>query len=238
MIEIVFFDAGDTLLRPHPSFGELFSSVARDNGVDVSVDDVHRVQSKLAPHLIDLVEDADGNPLAYEGSSLSEEKSREYWTHLYRRLLKELGIVNEDLAVELCRVFSSSASYKLFDDVLPTLDSLDASGYRLGLISNFESWLEEMLIELEVGHHFKPSIISGVEGVEKPDPRIYELALERAGVSPENAVHVGDSPAMDMEPAASAGIRGILIDRSERYPNHPSPRVTSLEDLPPLLTKL
>ena len=78
----------------------------------------------------------------------------------------------------------------------------------MGLISNFESWLEEMLVELEVGHHFEPAIISGIEGVEKPDPTIYEIALEKAGVAPENAVHVGDSPGMDVEPASLVGIRG------------------------------
>lgn len=240
MIEIVFFDAGETLLRPHPSFAELFSRTALAHGVDVSTEDVRRVQSELAPHLVDLVEDADGEgeSLRYEGSSLSEKGSERFWMHLYRRLLKELGLVDESLVRRLFEVFSSSASYKLFDDVLPTLSAIDAAGYRMGLISNFERWLEQMLIELEVGHHFEPAIISGIEGIEKPDPAIYELALERAGVPPERAVHVGDSPDMDVRPASSVGIRGILLDRAERYAQSEHLRVTSLEELPPLLGNL
>ena len=121
---------------------------------------------------------------------------------------------------------------------MPTLAAIDEAGYRMGLISNFERWLEEMLVELEVGHHFEPAIISGVEGVEKPDPRIYEIALERAGVAPENAVHVGDSPGLDIEPASTVGIRGVLIDRLDRYADTEHLRVRSLEDLPPLLTNL
>ena len=238
MIEIVFFDAGETLLRPHPSFSELFSRTARSHGADISAEDVHRVQSELAPHLVDLAEDVEGEELRYEGASLSEEDSERFWMHLYRRLLKELGVVDEGLARRLFETFSSSASYKLFDDVLPTLNAIDEAGYRMGLISNFERWLEEMLVELEVGHHFEPAIISGIAGVEKPDPAIYELALEKAGVPPENAVHVGDSPGMDVEPAASLGIRGILIDRSNRYKESEHLRVTSLEEIPPLLGNL
>ena len=235
-IEIVFFDAGETLLRPHPSFSELFSQTARSHGTDITPDDVHRVQSELAPHLVDLADDDDG--LRYEGASLSEEGSERFWMHLYRRLLKELGVEDESLARRLFEVFSSSASYKLFDDVQPTLRAIEESGYRMGLISNFERWLEEMLVELEVGHHFEPAIISGIEGIEKPDPGIYELALEKAGVAPENAVHVGDSPEMDVKPAASIGIRGILIDRSDRYRQSEHMRVTSLEEIPPLLGNL
>jgi putative hydrolase of the HAD superfamily len=240
LIEIVFFDAGETLLRPHPSFSELFSRTARAHGVDVSSDQVHQVQSELAPHLVDLVEEAEeeGEALRYEGSSLSEKESEQFWMHLYRRLLRELGISDEALVRRLFDVFSSSASYKLFDDVLPTLRAIEASGYRMGLISNFERWLEEMLVELEVGHHFEPAIISGIEGVEKPDPAIYELALERAGVPPERAVHVGDSPDMDVRPANAVGIRGILVDRAGRYVQSEHMRVASLEEIPPLLGNL
>jgi putative hydrolase of the HAD superfamily len=204
----------------------------------VTIEDVDRVQAKLAPHLVDLVEEEGEDSVSYRGASLSEEESERFWTHLYRRFLKEMGIVDESLAYELFRTFSSSSSYKLFDDVLPTLETIDTAGFRMGLISNFERWLEEMLVELEVGHHFQPAIISGIEGVEKPNPRIYEIALERAGVAAENAVHVGDSPGLDVEPASLVGIRGVLLDRTNRYEDTQHLRVGSLEELPPLLENL
>ena len=239
MIEIVFFDAGETLLRPHPSFAELFAETARAAGRRVTPAQVAAAQSKLAPHLVDLSpEDGAESPLRYEGSSLSADRSREFWTHLYQRLLAELGLEDDGLASRLFEVFSDSSSYKLFDDATGTLEEIKRDGYRLGLISNFESWLDEMLVELEVGHHFDPAIISGVEGVEKPDIRIYELALERAGVEPGQALHVGDSPGMDVEPATSAGMHAVLLDRLGRYANAPGHRISSLEDLPPLVSKL
>jgi putative hydrolase of the HAD superfamily len=233
VIEVVFFDAGDTLLHAHPSFPELFARVCERNGVAVAVERVRAVQERLAPHLVDL-----GEETGVDKPSLSAEASRRFWTHLYRRLLDELGIRDESLARELYATFSHMSSYKLFDDVLPTLDRLSGSGYTLGLISNFERWLEEMLVELEVGHIFDVTVISGVEGVEKPDVAIYEKALERAGIEASAAVHVGDSPTLDVAPATQAGMIAVLLDRAGRYPDAEGIRLTSLAELPNLLARI
>lgn len=233
MIEMVFFDAGETILHPHPSFPELFAEVCGRRGLAVDADDVAAVQQKLAPHLVELA-----NESGVSEPSLSATDSLAFWSYLYRRLLAEFGINDETLVQELYAVFSSSASYRLFEDAVPTLHALKERGYRLGLISNFEAWLEEMLVELEVGHLFEVTVVSGLEGVEKPDPKIYRRALEVAGVEASRAAHVGDSPAMDVEPATEVGITAVLLDRWNRYPKTPGPRVASLAELPELLTQL
>lgn len=232
--EIVFLDAGETILYPHPSFSELFATVVTEAGVRVSAGDVEDVRRRLAPHLVDMAEDsgADG------GVSLSEESSRTFWTFLYRRFLQELGHEDEALVERLFSVFSSTSTYRLYDDVLPALRELSERGYRLGLISNFERWLEEMLVELEVGHVFDVAVISGIEGVEKPDASIYERALDKAGVDAGRAVHVGDSPGLDVAPARSVGIETVLLDRLGRYADHDGHRIASLKELPDLLSKL
>lgn len=234
-VDIVFLDAGETILYPHPSFSELFARIVTEAGVPVSAQDVEDVRRRLAPHLVDLAEDS----RAEGGLSLSEEASRTFWTFLYRRFLAELGHDDDEGLVErLFTVFSSTSTYRLYDDVLPAVAELSARGYRLGLISNFERWLEEMLVELEVGHVFDVAVISGIEGVEKPDASIYELALSKAGVPAERAVHVGDSPGLDVAPASSVGIRTVLLDRLGRYADHDGHRVASLKELPDLLSKL
>lgn len=226
MIDLVFFDAGDTLLRPHPSFEELFATVCASSGYEIEPPDVVRVRERLAPHLVDIAE-----ATGVENPSLSAAASLSFWSFLYRRFLEELGIEDEDLVGELFSLFSSSASYKLFDDVLPAVETLTDSGYRLGLISNFETWLEDMLIELELGGVFEPVVISGREGIEKPDPELYRIAVERAGVDPARAVHVGDSPVMDVAPALEVGLQAVLLDRGGRYPDVPYPRIASLVEL-------
>lgn len=233
-IEMVFFDAGGTILDPHPSFPELFAMTCRAHGFDVTPQDVAEVQDRLAPHLVELLDEADLD----HGPTLSPEASRRFWTFTYTRFLGELGIDDETMTNKLYETFSSTESYRLYDDVKPTLDEIETAGYRLGLISNFDSWLEKMLIEMEVGHIFEPSIISSIEGIEKPDPAIYRLAVERAGVTPDRTVHIGDSPAMDMEPASAAGITPILLDRAGRYPDSRYARIRELTELLPLISEM
>jgi putative hydrolase of the HAD superfamily len=233
LIEIVFFDAGETLLHPHPSFHDLFSEVCRKHGVEVDPEVVRVTQERLAPHLIELAEES-----GVTNPSLSAEDSRVFWTYLYERLLAELGLPDDGLSRSLFDVFSSSASYKLFDDVLPVMDELRSSGYRLGLISNFERWLEEMLVELEVGHLFETTVISGVVGIEKPDPEIYRIAAKRAGIAPGNAAHVGDSYANDVRPAEEIGMKTVMLDRVGRYGHVKGATIASLHELPAVLGEL
>lgn len=233
MIEVVFFDVGDTILHPHPSFPELFSQVCGEHGVLVTPEAVGEVQGRLAPHLIDLAAEA-----GVDHPSLSQEESRAYWGYLYRRLLGELGLDDEELAGALLERFSESSSYRLFDDALASLRALHAEGYRLGLVSNFEGWLEERLVELEVRALFDVSVISGIVGIEKPDVAIYEIALSRAAVAAERCVMVGDSPANDAEPAAAVGMTPVLVDRTSRYPDFEGHRIESLEELPALVANI
>ncbi len=232
-IEIVFFDAGETLIHPHPSFPELFAQICSERGVEVRAERVAEVQGRLAPHLVDLAEET-----GVENPSLNPEDSRLFWTFLYRRLLDELGIENAGLVDALYARFSDLSTYRLFDDALPTLRELSDRGYRMGLISNFEEWLDEMLIELQVGHLLEPKVISGLEGVEKPDPAIYELALARAGTTPARSVHVGDSPGLDIEPSSKVGMVPILVDRWDQYPSLDVTRVSSLKEIPDLVANL
>jgi HAD superfamily hydrolase (TIGR01549 family) len=115
------------------------------------------------------------------------------------------------------------------------LRRLRDAGLRLGIISNFEEWLERLLDQLRVREYFDVRVISGVEGMEKPDPRIFELAMSRAGVDAGSSVHVGDSPTFDVEPAGALGMFPVLIDRRERFPDAPGTRIASMRELPGVL---
>ena len=82
---------------------------------------------------------------------------------------------------------------------------------------------------------FPVRVISGIEGIEKPDERIYRLALERAGVEAGESVYVGDNPEFDVDPPSVLGMFAVLVDRRGRFPDHRGARVTDLRDLPALL---
>ena len=233
MIEIVFLDAGETILHPHPSFPELFARTCAEHGYDVS-------PAEVAPVLYGMVRDMGtvAAEIGVSAPSTTAEGSYALWTHIYRRCLDGLGIPVDRLPDELYNVFSDSATYRLYPDALPAVDRLRAEGYRIGLISNFEGWLEEMLVELQAGDVFEVSVISGLVGGEKPDPRIYEIALERAGVQPDAAVHVGDSIRLDVEPATSVGIKAVLLDRSGAHQESGWPTIGTLEELPAVVSEM
>jgi putative hydrolase of the HAD superfamily len=224
----VFFDAGETLVHPHPSFPDLFARILVREGHEVSPeairDRIHVVSDRFR-------EAARTNELW----TTSPEKSRRFWHEVYAIFLRDFGIVDAGLADTCYREFTDLANYSLFDDVLPALKLLDEADLTLGVISNFEEWLERLLEQLGVTSYFAVRVISGVEGLEKPDPRIFQLAMERAGVEPGRSVYVGDNPEFDVDPALAVGMFPVLIDRRDRFPDAPGPRIASLEELPDVL---
>jgi putative hydrolase of the HAD superfamily len=228
-VRAVFFDAGETLVYPHPSFAELFAEVLREEGHKIDPGDVREVVHASSESFTELM--LSEQALNW---STSSEKSRALWDLVYRMFLTEAGIdqaEHEHLVQVLFDRFRSLASYRAYPDVLPTLERLRKMDLTLGLISNFEDWLEALLEELKVHHFFDVSVISGIEGVEKPDTRIFEIALERAGVDAANSVYVGDNPLFDAEPARKAGMLPVLIDRRGSHVDTEFLRITSLEDL-------
>jgi putative hydrolase of the HAD superfamily len=147
-------------------------------------------------------------------------------------MLGSLGLPSDDgLKDTLYEAFTDRANYTLFHDVRPALDGLASEGYALGLISNFEAWLDDLLLDLGIREAFAVRVISGIEGVEKPDPRIYRLALERAGVEAGDAAYVGDNPEFDVDPPAALGMFPVLIDRRLRHTDHVGARITDMADL-------
>ena len=228
-IRAVFFDAGETLLYPHPSFAELFAEVLRGEGHVVDPARVREVVSAYSARFTDTVVSGEGRLW-----STSPGRSRSMWRGIYEAFFQELGIDGDHdrLFDALYERFTDVSSYRLHPDALPVLDRLTETDLVLGLISNFEEWLQRLLEVLEVRQYFDVTVISGVEGVEKPDPRIFRIALERAGVSPEESVYVGDHPFFDVEAARRVGMVPVLIDRRGRHPEVEALRITSLEDLP------
>ena len=225
----VFFDAGETILHPAPSFPELFANVLAGFGHEV---DEATIRDGLYAIPQRFVEAAERRELW----TTSAERSHAFWTSVYHHFLVRVGLPTEDgLQDALFVAFTDVGNYELFEDVRPVFDVLAGAGLKLGLISNFESWLDDLLVHLDIREAFDVRVISGVEGVEKPDPAIFELALERACMSADEALYVGDVPAFDVEPPLALGMGAVLIDRRERHPAFVGPRVTDLRQLPVLL---
>lgn len=231
-IRAAFFDAGETLLAPHPSFADIFAGVSGEFGYPLGAEQVSSVFEAIAPTFAEVIDS-----LEIANWSTSQEASRSFWSKVYDLAFARLGVNDPggELAAAMYERFTRYESYRLFDDAVPTLEGIRSRGVTVGLISNFEGWLEGMLIEMEVSHLFDVMIISGKEGIEKPDPRIFEMALERTGHLASESMYVGDHPKIDVEGAEAVGMRGVLVDRRGRYSDHQGPKVSSLMELLPMI---
>jgi putative hydrolase of the HAD superfamily len=224
-VECVLFDAGDTLLAPSPSFQGRFVAVATAHGLAL---DEARVEAALAAAV---------REARWPDDWTDPATQRAFWCDFYRRALAALGHhdAGSEVAEALFEAFSDPAAYKLFDDARPTLAALAGRGLTLGVVSNFEPWLADVLALEGVDHLFATVAISGALGVAKPEPAIFRHALRQAGAAPAATVHVGDQPRNDAEAAAAVGIRPVLIDRYGRTPATRWPRIERLDELVALL---
>ncbi|WOL18848.1 haloacid dehalogenase-like hydrolase domain-containing protein 3 [Canna indica] len=113
--------------------------------------------------------------------------------------------------------FGSSAPYSVFPDSQPFLRWARKRGLIVGIVSNAEYRYQDVILpalDLNQGSEWDFGVFSGIVGVEKPDPKIYQIALEKAGnIAPEEALHIGDSMRKDYTPARSVGMHALLLDR-------------------------
>ena len=102
----------------------------------------------------------------------------------------------------------------LYDDVVPTLRRLCDDGYKLAIVSNWDTPLDPLAERLGIAHYFDIIVASHDERVRsaKPDPHIFEYTSKAVGVSAEEAVHVGDTYEADIIGAQGVGIRPILTN--------------------------
>jgi putative hydrolase of the HAD superfamily len=225
----VFFDAGETLVHPAPSFPELFARIVTEQGYP-------REPVAISDGLAMVSEEFRRASREEALWTTSPERSRRFWLGVYDRFLDVLDLPRTNgLADTLYRAFTDRSNYAAFDDVLPALGTLDDAGATLGVISNYEAWLEDLLADLKLAPLLPIRVVSGIEGVEKPDPEIFRVALERARMPATDVVYVGDVPDFDYDPPAKLGMFPVLIDRRERHPDFAGTRVTDLRQLPAVL---
>jgi putative hydrolase of the HAD superfamily len=117
----------------------------------------------------------------------------------------------------LSELFMVTSHWHIFPDAYPALSALRERGLTLGAVSNWVWNLPELLHALDLVRHFDFIAASSRIGFEKPNPRIFEWALEQARTDANGTIHVGDHLVADIEGARGVGIDAVLIDRFERH---------------------
>lgn len=218
--DIIFLDAGRTLLYPARPVGETYAQAGRRHGADHPPD---RLEAAFREAF-----------LGKRGEGTAQD--REWWRDVVRRTFAALGTDGdlEPLFEELYAHFSSPEAWRLYPGAAETIRELHRRGYRTGLISNWDDRLPGLLRGFGLLGLLDPRVVSGRIGAEKPDPRIFLAALEEAGVPAERALMVGDDPEADGRGARDVGMRALLIDHGgEEGPGVVASFSGLLERLPP-----
>lgn len=231
-VQVVFFDAAGTLLEVSGSVGGIYSRIAGQYGIEADAEQLQQNFARwfgLQP------------PMAFPARTPDEklpELEKGWWRNLVRAVFSGFGAFQhfDEFFEDIFERFRGGELWKVYDDVVPALTMLKQQDFRLGVISNFDSRLLDVLRACELDQFFDSVHISTRAGAAKPDPAIFQAALNAHGIEPQQAWHIGDSLREDVEGAAAAGLQAILLDRHGQHPeNLHAPRLTSLDQLPPLL---
>ena len=149
----------------------------------------------------------------------------------FKRSLRDIGRPDDELALHLNEVYLKHryGNIELFPDVLPTLNAL-RQRYTIGLVSNGNSYPERC----GLANVFHFVVFATQCGAWKPDRRIFLTAVEKAGCSIQELLHVGDSQQEDIMGATAAGIKSIWVNRNgapRDLGNAADHEISSLEEL-------
>lgn len=211
-IQAVFFDVGFTLLESSPSIPAVAHRVMERRGTPVPL----ACLEESLPH----AEEVFGQLSRQDPDTWGDELAiariwRLYFAELLRPCYGEAG--EEALAAaasDTQREFDLATSYALYPDVIPALTALSERGLKLGVISDWGIGLGVILRHFNLTRFFDFAVISATARRAKPDPEMFQLALQRANVVGDYAIHVGDSYVRDVLGARGAHIHPVLIDRT------------------------
>lgn len=198
-IQAITFDVGGTLIEPWPSVGQVYATVAEEHGVgDLSPDELNErfvsAWRKLGGHA----------------------ESKEDWASIVDATFAGLASFPNPASFfeSLYERFAEPRSWRVFEDVLPTLEALRVRGVRLGILSNWDDRLRPLLSRLGLAEPFEAVVISCEVRYRKPEPEIFQHAAQALSLPIGAVLHVGDSEEQDAVAARAAGMNAVGIDRS------------------------
>ncbi|KAM3621881.1 uncharacterized protein V6R79_017458 [Siganus canaliculatus] len=232
----VLWDVKDTLLKVRASVGEQYCQEAERMGLSISPVEVeaaflqaYRHQSSRFPNY--------GVTQGLNGQS--------WWIAVVQDTFSRCKVQDPALlntmATNLYHNFCSAENWEVFPDSQKALESCSSLGLKLGVVSNFDIRLKEILRGCGLLSHFSFLITSEEAGVAKPSPLIFEQALQKCGVPASSVAHVGDRYTKDYLASRSLGIHGFLLDRHNRHHKPGVPQehwLGSLVELPSQLQRL
>ena len=232
MVQAVFFDFYETLCFHRHSLEENLERIAERYGVNINWERCETAMERLFAGTSAPAPTTDYSLLESSIAVMMQECE----------FIRELGVQEhvEQIAWELLqsghyRFAANSAT--LYDDAIPTLQHLRNAGFKLAIVSNWDTPLDPLTERLGIAEYFDAIVASHDLRVrsEKPDPHIFNYTLAAVSVSAGEAVHVGDTYGADIVGARDVGIRPILLDRDGTQAGRWRETIQSLSELPEML---
>lgn len=235
-IRVIFFDAADTLFHVHGSVAEMYLRHAVQFGFPQKPDSA----LEIAQAFRRAFHEAPPPVFAVTEPAQIKQSERLWWFDIVHNVFYRVGMFErfDDFFDQVFRAFEDHRAWRLFPETVSTLARLKAQGFELGIISNFDSRLFTVMRGLGIADSFDTVTISSLAQAAKPAPKIFQLALDKHAVDPEEALHVGDSLRDDVEGATKAGLRAVLLDRSARNLHSLSAGVRQIASLSEVLDLL
>jgi putative hydrolase of the HAD superfamily len=212
-IQAVFFDVGYTLLDPYPSVPVVVHETLTQHGIGVELGQVEAALPAAETLFERLARD---NPHAWGDERVIGDIWLQYFSELLRPSVNLSGAELSAVAALVTSAFDRGDSYAPYPDVQPALRSLSERGLKLGVVSDWGLALSAILRHHELTRYFNFTVISAVTRRAKPDPALFQLALERGDAIPDYTLFIGDSYIRDALGARAVGITPVLIDRAQR----------------------
>jgi HAD superfamily hydrolase (TIGR01509 family) len=220
VLETVFLDAGGVLV--FPNWSRIASALAA-RGVHVEPATLARSEH-FAKKRLD-----DGQTIRATNDA---GRGWLYFNLIFEHAGVPMTAAVDDALTELYAYHQESNLWELVPPgVFPALAALRERGLKLTVVSNANGKLRMLFERLTLAGCVDCLLDSHDEGVEKPDPRFFDIALERSGARRETTIHVGDLYHVDVVGARAAGLRGVLLDEGGLYSDVDCPRVRSLAEL-------
>lgn len=237
---LLCLDAGFTILTPRRTLADALSGVLAEDGHEITEDEMHAAWEEADRTFWDEYHRPGNDTWTDDG------RIEEYWRGYHRIMLGKLGV--EARREMLDRVLASqwaADAWEPYPDVEPMLAAIRERGVAIGIVSDWGSNLRGILAGLSLDRYFDFVLPSGAVGVAKPDPAFYRMALEHAGVAPNQALMVGDSYRADVRGAWSAGMDAVWLHRSSGANITPSSeplpsdveRISGLDELPAIVDR-
>lgn len=228
-VKSILFDAADTLFYIKEGVGNTYANPAKKYGINPNPDDLKSSFSKHFPS---------APPLAFNNVTNKQRKvlEKNWWYEVVKNVYTDIGMFHDfdNYFNDLFEVFRTSA-WELYPETIEVLKKIKANGFKIIVVSNFDSRVYDVCTNLGIIEYLDDFIISSEAGYAKPDIHIYNIALKRNDLLPDECIFIGDNYINDYIAPTSIGMKAILLNRNNENERYKVDKIQNLNEISNIL---